>query len=260
MDIGRAEEARAVWKLLRAVLHAVTGYWTIRAKFPRLANDIQARIVERWARELLTILGIGLDVTGSPPRQGPVLLVANHLSWLDIVAMHAAGHCRFVAKAQVRRWPLIGVLATGGGTLYVERESRRDAMRVVHRMAESLGKGEVVAVFPEGTTTDGAGLLSFHANLLQAAIAAAAPAQPIGIRFIDDATGQRTAGASYIGDETLVGSLWRSLLSPPFTVRLVYGAPQAAAGRTRRQWALDLHGEVAALLAPPAGIEPTSSA
>lgn len=235
-------------RLVRAFAHAIRGYWTIRRRFPHLAARDQGLEVQRWARRLLDILGIGLEVHGQVPRSGPVLLVANHLSWLDIVAMHAAGHCRFVAKAQVRHWPLVGVLATGGGTLYVERESRRDAMRVVHRMAEGLQAGEIVAVFPEGTTTDGSTLLPFHGNLLQAAIATDAPVQPVAIRFVDDATGGRTAGASYVGDETLLGSLWRCLLSPAFTARLTYGEPQRAAGRTRRQWAVDLHANVLALL------------
>jgi 1-acyl-sn-glycerol-3-phosphate acyltransferase len=119
------------------------------------------------------------------PVNGPVLLVANHISWLDIVVLHAARHCRFVSKAMCKRWPLIGTLATGAGTLYIERESRRDAMRVVHHMADALQAGDILAVFPEGTTSDGISLLPFHANLIQAAVSAGAPVQPVALRFID---------------------------------------------------------------------------
>ncbi len=143
--------------------------------------------MQAWARRMLEVLGIALQVRGQPPLRGPMLLVANHISWLDILVLHAARHCRFVSKADVKRWPLIGALATGAGTLYIERESRRDAMRVVHHMAASLRSGDIVAVFPEGTTSDGMTLLPFHANLVQAAISAQAPVQPVALQFVEAA-------------------------------------------------------------------------
>ena len=102
--------------------------------------------------------------------------------------MLAARYCRFVSKADVRHWPLIGSLARGAGTLFIERESRRDAMRVVHHMAERLTAGDVLAIIPEGTTSDGVSLLPFHANLLQAAIATNAPVLPVALRFTNAAT------------------------------------------------------------------------
>jgi 1-acyl-sn-glycerol-3-phosphate acyltransferase len=169
-----------------------------------------------------------------------MLLVANHISWLDILVMHAARHCRFVSKADVKHWPLIGTLATGAGTLYVERESRRDAMRVVHHMADALRSGDVLAVFPEGTTSDGRTLLPFHANMLQAAISADAPAQPVALSFVDAASGQLSLAASYVGDDTLVGSLWRTLTAPPLAAVVTFGMPQHAQGRERRAWAAAL--------------------
>ena len=158
-------------------------------------------------KQMLRVMGIGLDVRGQPPVHGPLLLVANHISWLDILVMHAGRHCRFVSKSEVRHWPLIGRMATGAGTLYIERTSRRDAMRVVHQMAASLQSGDILAVFPEGTTSDGRVLLPFHANLLQAAISASAPALPMALRYVDRGTGQRHPGPVYIGDDTLVASV-----------------------------------------------------
>jgi 1-acyl-sn-glycerol-3-phosphate acyltransferase len=176
-----------------------------------------------------------------------MLLVANHVSWLDILVLHAARHCRFVSKAQVRHWPLIGTLATGAGTLYIERESRRDAMRVVHHMAEALRTGDVLAVFPEGTTSDGRGLLPFHANLLQAAVSADAPVQPVAIRFVDARTGSLSIAPAYVGDDSLVRSLWSTVTAPRFVARVVFGEPERAAGRNRRAWAAQLRDAVAAL-------------
>ncbi|MBA2965241.1 MULTISPECIES: lysophospholipid acyltransferase family protein [Ramlibacter] len=231
---------RAIWRLLRALLHALAGWFTIVAVFPRLDPQARSERVQAWARRMLQVLGIGLQVHGQPPLHGPLLLVANHISWLDILVMHAARHCRFVSKSEVRHWPLIGTLATGGGTLYIERASRRDAMRVVHQMAASLQSGDIVAVFPEGTTSDGIDLLPFHANLIQAAVAVGAPVQPVGLQFIDDRSGQRSLTPAYIGDDTLVGSLWRTLGGPSFTAVVRYGSTQHAAGRDRRTWAADL--------------------
>jgi len=196
---------------------------------------------------MLQILGIELRLRGTPPAVGPMLLVANHISWLDILVLHAARHCRFVSKAGVRHWPLIGTLASGGGTLYIERESRRDAMRVVHHMAESLRAGEVLAVFPEGTTSDGRQLLPFHANLIQAAISAEAPVQPVALSFIDLASGQQSFSPCYIGDDTLVGSVWRSLSGPPIAAVAAFGQPQTAQGRSRRAWAAELRSAVEGL-------------
>lgn len=230
----------AAWRLLRALAHALAGLATILFVFPRLQQPERNARVQAWAARMLAIVGIELQVRGTPPERGPMLLVANHISWLDILALHAARHCRFVSKSQVRRWPLVGPLATGAGTLYVERESRRDAMRVVHGMAASLRAGDILAIFPEGTTTDGAGLLPFHANLLQAAISADAPVLPVGLDFLEAGTRHRSRAAAYIDDDTLLGSVWRALMAPPLLALVTFGEPQHAGGRDRRQWAVDL--------------------
>lgn len=243
---------RAAWRLARALVHLLAGLLTILLRFPRLSPEQRELRVQVWSRELLARLGIRLQVVGEATRPGPLLLVANHLSWLDITALHAARFCRFVSKADVARWPLIGALASGVGTLFIERESRRDARRVVHHMADSLRAGQVLAVFPEGTTGDGVALLPFHANLLQAAIAADAPVQPVALQFIETHSGQRSAAPNYVGADTLVGSVWRTVRAPDITVRIVFGVPQAAAGRERRAWAADLRQAIEALRQPPA--------
>ena len=235
---------RAVWRLARVLVLVLAGWATIVFLFPRMDPLQRQAEVQAWARGMLQVLGIGLQVRGSPPVRGPLMLVANHISWLDILVMHAARHCRFVSKADVQRWPLIGRLATGAGTLYIARESSRDAMRVVHHMAASLKDGDILAVFPEGTTSDGVSLLPFHANLLQAAISADAPLQPVGLNFIDAATGRTSLSPCYIDDDTLVGSLWRTLTGPPVIAVVTYGQPQAVQGRNRRSLARELQAAV----------------
>lgn len=236
----------ALVRLVRLLVHAARGWWIIRRRFEALDEPAQAAQVERWAQQALQVLGIRLVVRGHA-ASGPVLMVANHVSWLDILTLHAARHVRFVSKSAVRHWPMIGTLATGAGTLYIEREKRRDALRVAHHMAEALRAGDRIAVFPEGTTSDGRGLLPFHANLLQAAISADAPVQPVALRFLDAATGEVSFAPIYIDDDTLISSLWRTLRAPPLVAVVQFGEPQSAEGRDRRGWAQSLHADVLAL-------------
>lgn len=234
---------RAYGRAARVLAHMVGGLATIMFRFPRMQQAQRDLQVQAWAAEMLARLGVRLVMHGTAPVTGPVLLVSNHISWLDILVLHAARHCRFVSKSDVRGWPLIGRLATGAGTLYVERRSRRDAMRVVHAMAQALRDGEILAIFPEGTTGDGDTLLPFHANLLQAAISTNVPIQPVALRFVD-ALGQITQAASYIGDESLVSSLWRTLCTPGVVAHVRFGKAEWAQGRDRRGWAQDLWTEV----------------
>lgn len=238
---------RALYRLSRAMLHALHGWLIVVCLFPRLSQAQRDVRVQIWAAKMLLILGIRLRVLGQAPSLGPVLIVANHISWLDILVLHAARHCRFIAKAQLSRWPLLGTLATGAGTLYIQRESRRDALRMVRQMTVALRDGDVLAVFPEGTTSDGALVLPFHANLVESAIAADTPVQPVALDFVDAATGRRSFAPRYIDEDTLLGSLWRTLLAPALEVRLHWGCAQRALGRDRRTWAQALRQEVQTL-------------
>lgn len=235
---------RAAWRALRAIGHVVRGLWIIRSEFGRLTPSQTRLVVREWSRQMLAILGVELVVQGEPPAHGPLLMVCNHISWLDILVLNAAHPSRFVSKADVKSWPLLGSLITGAGTLYIERESRRDAMRVVHHMAERLRAGDVLTVFPEGTTSDGRTLLPFHANLLQAAITANAPVQPLALSFVDSLRGGRHDGPLFIGDTTLVASIWSTLCADGVQAQVRYGEPQPPRGRDRRTWAADLRTEV----------------
>lgn len=245
-------QLRAFVRLIGIVLHLVRGVWLVKTGFSRLSSTQKEEHVQAWARTMLARLAIKLVVNGQPPQAGPVLLVANHISWLDIVVMHAARHCRFVSKAAVHHWPVIGSLADAAGTLYIERESRRDAMRVVHHMVESLKAGDVLAVFPEGTTGDGTTVMPFHANLIQAAISADAPVQAVALHFADCVTGAQSLAPCFTGDDTLLQSLWRTLQTPNLEAIVSFGAPQTALQRDRRTWAADLRTAVLELRADAA--------
>lgn len=238
---------RAFVKFVRMLLWVVYGYWRIRTVFHKLEPQECAQAVEEWSQGMLSILGITVQVRGQPSK-GPVLMAANHISWLDILVMHAACHCRFVAKSEIRAWPLLGVLTTGGGSLFIERASNRDAMRVVHQMADALAKGQLLAVFPEGGTGDGISLLPFHGNLLQAAIVAQAPIQPVGLQFLKAESGARSFAPCYRAEDTLLGSVWRTLCAPPLLAVVHYGEQELAQERSRRQWAVDIRERIRGLI------------
>jgi 1-acyl-sn-glycerol-3-phosphate acyltransferase len=245
----KVSRIRAAWRLIRVFAHIIHGSYIIGIRFRGLDAKGREREVQRWQHALLRHIGIALEVQGLVDVPGighdrDLLVVSNHISWLDIVSLHAARYCRFVSKADVKRWPFIGALASGAGTLFIERASRRDAMRVVHHMAESLKMGDRIAVFPEGTTSDGSDVQPFHANLLQAAISIDAPVQPVGLSYIDGATGQRSLVPAYIGNDTLFGSVWRTARAQGLVVRIVFGEPQKAQGRDRREWAEALRAEI----------------
>lgn len=242
-----ARHLRAGWRLLRLLVHALWGLWLVAWRFPRLSSDQQQARVQAWSLGLLTCAGITLQLRGRPQRAGPVLLVANHHSWLDIPVLHAARYCRFISKSDLQDWPIVGTLATAAGTLYIRRESRRDALRMVTSMRDALLAGEVLAVFPEGQTGDGRALLPFHANLLQAALDAGAPVQPVGLRFLDGIGGATSDAPSFVGDESFLGSVWRTLKAPGITAVVHFGAPERALGRDRRAWSQALHAAVDAL-------------
>ncbi len=240
---------RAVFKLLRGVWHVVVGWFTIYFRFPQLNQQQRDARVQVWAMQLLRIWGIDLEVRGKPVTLGPALLVCNHISWLDILVIHATRHCRFVSKSELRDWPVLGTLATGGGTLYIERAQRKDAMRMVKDMAKSLREGDVLAVFPEGTTGDGIGMLPFHANLIQSAIEAEAPIQPLALQFVDAKTYEISMAARYIDDDTLLDSVWSTLNARGLKAVVNFGELQQSQERDRRTWAHDLREEVMRLKA-----------
>lgn len=227
-------------RLIRLVAHVLSGLWLVAWRFPRQSTTQKSEQIQAWAQSLLKLIAIEVEVSGVLPQQGPMLLVANHISWLDIVLMLATSHCRFVAKSEIARWPLLGRLTRAAGTLFIARDSPRDALRVVHHMAQELQAGGLLAVFPEGTTSNGLQLLPFHANLLQAALSAHAPVQPVALRFVDTHSGKPSLAPCYIDDDSLLDSVWRTLRAPGLRASVQFGEVQTADGRDRRAWAADL--------------------
>lgn len=242
-------QLRAGWRLVRLGGHLMGGLLTLRWRFPRWSDAQKQDEIQAWALAALGLLAIDLKVHGQPRAHGAVLRVSNHISWLDILVLLAASPSRFVAKAEVRHWPLMGKLATHVGTLFISRASPRDALRVVHQMAAHLKAGEVLTIFPEGTTSNGRQVLPFHANLFQAAVSANAPVQALALRFVDQASGQPSLAPVYIDDDTLLQSMWRTARHPGLRAEVRFGEVQPPNGRDRRALAQDARCAVEALLA-----------
>jgi 1-acyl-sn-glycerol-3-phosphate acyltransferase len=226
-------------RLTRTVVHVFQGLATTAFIFPFAGHGSRNRMVQRWSRRLLRILSVEFEHTGLqagfPER---VLIVANHISWLDIFVLNALQPSRFIAKSDVKRWPVIGLLVGSVGTLFVDRTRRRDAARISAQIERALAAGDVIALFPEGTTTAGRELLPFHGSLLQPVIAAEGHVLPAAIRYthID---GDHSDAPAYVGDMSLVASFGQLLRARRTRVRLHLGVPFATAGRHRREVAAE---------------------
>ncbi len=214
--------------------------------FPLVGMQRRRVIVRLWSRALLAICGLRLQVQhegeAGDPRAlldaGP-MVVANHVSWLDIFVIDSIATCAFVAKSEVRRWPLAGWLAAMAGTVFIERARRHAVHQVIERLRLRLRERFPVAVFPEATTSRGATLRPFHGNLLEAAIAEGAVVVPVALRYRDQ-HGELSEAAAYVDDMTFVESLWLVTGARYIVADVHVLAPVPAAGRNRHQLAREL--------------------
>lgn len=245
-----------ITRLARATslaLHVLRGLLSAALLFPFLAPCARSRLVRNWSAKLLDILRIRLTIRGDAPRLsgcgGGILLAANHISWLDIFLLNAVHPMRFVAKSEVRGWPLVGFLSARTGTLFLDRSSRRDAGRANRDIESALREGDFVALFPEGTTTDGRQVRHFHAALLQPAIDADAPLQAVAIRYTGE-NGEPDTAPAYIDDLSFGDSLRNILRRPAIQAELHFTALLAPHGRNRRELAGTLHNAISDTLFP----------
>jgi len=227
------------------------GIATTTFAFPFLAPSSRRAVTRRWCARLLRILNVETRLRGRLPGDDPnVLIVANHISWLDIFVINAVQPSRFVAKADLARWPLLGRLIAGVGTLFIERGRGRDAHRISGHVRAALAAGDVIAIFPEGKTGDGRALLPFHGSLLQPAIDARGHVQPMAIRYCGS-DGARCDSPGYAGDTKFLTSLWRVLGEHRMVVLLDVARPLPAEGRHRRHLAREAEDAIRQVLASP---------
>jgi 1-acyl-sn-glycerol-3-phosphate acyltransferase len=234
-------------RLARLALHLLGGLATVALIYPLVAQRRRLELRRRWSLRLLAILGICLRKQGAQ-IEASSLLVANHISWVDIFVINAIRPASFVSKDDVRHWPLIGWLATRNGTLFLQRGSRRQA----HAMSEAVGavlcEGGNVAVFPEGTTTEGRAVRHFHAALLQPAIDAGRPVQPLALRYLAP-DGAYCAAPAYVGETSLWECLKAIVAEPAIVATLDVMAPIPSTEGPRRTLAEAARHSIAARVA-----------
>jgi 1-acyl-sn-glycerol-3-phosphate acyltransferase len=220
----------------RVTLHVVQGLLTVGIVFPLVAPPRRKGLIGSWSRALLRILRVEQRIEGLPAGGLPrnVLIVANHISWLDIFVLNALQPVRFIAKAELDGWPVVRHLMIASGTLFIDRRRRRDTHKVNRRAADAIAAGDIVAVFPEGTTSDGREVLPFHGSLLQPIVDAGGHVQPIAIRYLDG-EGRHNLAPAYIDDMTFGQSFWRVVGERSLTVELHLVAPLPAENRHRRE-------------------------
>jgi 1-acyl-sn-glycerol-3-phosphate acyltransferase len=248
-------------RVVRTLLGFLHVWFVARFVAPRLGPAARARVSRELSIRTLTRLGLAVHVRGARNViRVPCLLVANHVSWLDVQVLNALVEARFVAKSETRRWPIVGGIARGFGTFFLCRASLRDAARAKDAVARALAGGETVAVFPEGTTTEGTSLRRFHPAFFQAAIDAGVGVQPIALRYRRP-DGSTCREASFVGDMTFLESVSGVVREPALTVEVTVGGALAPHGRDRRELAAAAQRCIATALAlPPESVEPSRAA
>ncbi|CAB3780786.1 hypothetical protein LMG28614_01090 [Paraburkholderia ultramafica] len=231
----------------RLIAHLLHGMWIVATRFPRAGAERRHALNRAWSLKMLRLCGMRLVVHNDSARlERGALVVANHISWIDIYVINAWRPTPFVSKAEIRQWPLVGWLAQQLDTVFIQREKRSDAKRIMHELSARLSAGELMCVFPEGTTSNGLALLPFHANMFQAAVSAAAPVQPLCIMY-EDAHGRQSTAPAYIDDLSLADSLNLLLRGGPLTAHVYVGAPLVP-GVDRRALAAQAEQAIAAAL------------
>ncbi len=235
-------------RVARLVVHLLYGMLVCAVIFPWIGTERRNGHIRRWSRQLLRMCNVTVEMApgGSEPL-AHAMIVANHVSWLDIFVIDALYPCRFVAKAEIRSWPLAGWLVDKAGTVFIARGNRRDLRHIFKGLVHSLQAGERVAFFPEGTTAAQGSLLPFHANLFEAAIDAQVMVQPFALSYVDDA-GKLHPSVDFIGEMTFAQSVVAILGGKPVRARLQCLPAMPAAGAHRRELAQAAHDAVAGAL------------
>src|SRR5262245_46876722 len=208
MTASRTPIPVRLFRLVRVVLHLGTGLVITSLIFPWLPRHKRDAQKRRWSKKLISILSVSVRERNAPERLPErCVLVLNHISWIDIFVINSRSPATFIAKSEVRDWPFVGWLCTLVGTLYIERGKPSAARKATAAIVEELRRGVLIAIFPEGTTTFGRNLEPFHAALFQPALDAEATLQPIALRYVDPA-GAHTDSAGYVGETSLLESVW----------------------------------------------------
>lgn len=210
--------------------------------WPRMARAFPMH----YHRLVCRILGIRVEVSGTPPAKGPLLIASNHVSWLDIVVLSAVAPVSFIAKKEVNSWPFFGSLARLQRTVFVDRDRRHATGNSRDHMRERLEAGDILVLFPEGTSSDGRSVLPFKSSFFGAAEMEGVLVQPLSIAY----RGHRNLpmnrrlmpSYAWYGDMDLAPHLLEALATGPIEVAVICHPPLSLSGELNRK-ALARHAE-----------------
>lgn len=243
---------RLVLRLLYTGWHIGSGVFQMAVLFRFCSEAQKRRRIQVWSQQLLDICRVRLVVRGLPPQPGESgrMLVANHVSWLDIFAMNAVMPNRFIAKADIARWPVVGYLIRQAGTLFVSRERNSGTQDKVSQATQILQGGDNLALFPEGTTSEGDVLLPFKSSFFQVAIDVGCPVWPVLCRYVH-VDGSLNKNMAYCGDTSLWESMNLILGQEQAGYVVVDYLPSVPAQATRRELANQVYERLAQKLQEP---------
>ena len=229
--------------------HAAVAGFILRVLFPRCGFARRRALIGWWSRKLLRIVGVATRVSGPPPgeREIGAMVAANHVSWLDIFVISGVRPTRFIAKSEIRDWPIAGWIAERGGTIYIRRDRRRDTARINDLVHAALQQGDCVGLFPEGATTAGDTLLEFHSSLFEPAVANRAHVHPCAIRY-EHADGSICRQMSFAGEISFMQSLGLAMRQRGVIAHVAFAPPVETEGAGRREVARAAQDRVASLL------------
>ena len=243
------------FRVCRIILHTLLGLFIAAVLFPLTSSQLKSRLIKWWCGRLLKAFNMRVVSFGhTPTKNTPIsktMFVANHISWSDIHALNGLISLRFIAKSEIKNWPIFGYLVSQANTLFIDRNKRQDAKRTIELAHKSLQAGDNLCFFPEGTTTDGTEIKLFKSSLIQAAILANATVWPVAIRY-PNPDGSANTAVAYAGETTLIESMQQILLQQQPVVELHFLAPLSPAdyvAMDRRELTLHIEGLIRRKLA-----------
>jgi 1-acyl-sn-glycerol-3-phosphate acyltransferase len=239
-------------KYLRLLFAFGDAFWILWIKFPKLSKEQKLVEIQMWSQRTLEMIGIQVHHGALPqPLKSsvtPLLLVANHVSWIDALIIQSIQPSIFVAKSEVQKWPVIGSIATACGVIFVDRSSPNSARRMVDDVSSALHHGYCVAGFPEGTSSEGTSVNLFHPNIFEAAINHHTHVQPVAIRYTNPQTGSLCMKAAFIGDIGFVESLHQVITAKGIVAKVHLGDMLSPQGHSRKTLAVLSHRSVTSQL------------
>ncbi|QJR16913.1 lysophospholipid acyltransferase family protein [Usitatibacter palustris] len=237
----------------RILAHVATAFVILRFGYLRLSQGRQRAVYGWWSAKVLHILAIESRIEGEAPHAIPgaaVMFASNHISWIDIFAISSVRPTRFIAKSEIRDWPVVGWICERAGTLFIRRARRHDTARINDMVHDVFAKGDCVGLFPEGTTTVGDKLLPFHSSLFEPAVANGARVIPVALRY-EHPDGTLCRPMGFVGEITFAQSMGLIARQKKIVVRVRFGEPIACEGLARRDVTRLVEARIASLLDLP---------